>query len=293
MSRTQHPDGSDQIQSKVPQHVVVLDAIHHSGRNAGHFAVVPVDYQVEDLERFQERPNRARAIVNAHSPEDLVSYYNRFCTSDSLLFADMIHCRIEAVLDWHERAAEGVPGGEGVEALPAKPITPAHREHRVQWNARFDDRWQHWTLANGQKMTQVEFARFIEDNLPDISDPDGATVLEVSKHLDAKKSVDFVSAIRLSDGATQFGYAEEVQASTKKGTMEVPEAFTLAIPVFQYGDLYEVIARLRYRIKEGKLELWFDLLNPTRVRDAAFEKIMDQVKETMSAGEMLRGNPEA
>ena len=57
-------------------------------------------------------------------------------------------------------------------------------------------------------MTQVDFARFLEENMPDVVEPDSAELLEVALTFEAKKSVEFSSGVRLANGQIQFQYDE-------------------------------------------------------------------------------------
>ena len=136
-----------------------------------------------------------------------------------------------------------------------------------------------WTAADKSAMGQSEFAQFIENNVADIRNPPGATVLEVARNLQAKKAVDFSSAIRLATGEQQFTYSEVIQGSSQNGNISVPEEFTLGIPVFLNDALYEVRARLRYRITDSKLKLWYDLYRPEAIITDAFDKIVSTIAE--------------
>ena len=68
---------------------------------------------------------------------------------------------------------------------------------------------------------------------------------------------------------------------------------TLSIPVFENEAPRELDARLRYRIKpgEGSLSLWFELVRPHKVLEAAFRETWSRI-----AGEtqvpVLLGTPE-
>lgn len=225
------------------------------------YAVVPNDATVEDLEHLLPSPVRARGDVQAKSAETLAAYIVRLKTDATALFADQQAFKIVGIIDYHA------------------PDAPAFREHRVSYSAPRSLEWATWRGASGKKMTQADFAQFIEDNVVDIRSPVGADVLEVSRSLQAKKKVEFGSAIRLADGAQQFSYSETVDGSTAKGSIKVPEEFTLGIPVFFGGDLYEVKARLRYRIQEGQLALWFDLYRPEHIEKDAFEAVCDHVSK--------------
>ena len=225
------------------------------------FVVVPDGYKVEDIEKFLVAPARARGTITAETPEAFIAYYNRFVDEDaSLVFARTEDFNVTGIIDWH------APGDQA-----------AFAEHRVVYEAPRSDEWQIWTGMNGKPMPQADFSRFIEDNVKDIREPDGADVLEVARQLEVKKKVEFASAERLSDGQREFTYNEEVEGSTRRGQMRIPEEFKLGIPVFIGGELYEVIARLRYRIDGGQLRLWYDLYRPHEIERDAFGVVVEKI----------------
>lgn len=252
------------------------------------YTVIPDGYHVEDLEAFADRPARVKAEVVCETTEAFVAYFNRFVSpAASTIFASTAEFVLEGVIDWHKPASSPLAAGE--DDRETAPLMPAFADHRVIYRAPRADEWTVWTGANKTQMTQEVFAQFIEDNLADIREPAGADILEIANRLEAQKKVEFVSAQRLTDGAREFTYNETVEGSTRKGTMKIPETFTLGIPVFFGGDLYQVTARLRYRIGSGQLMLWYDLLNPQRIEQDAFEKIVDTVDQQVDA-QVLRAS---
>ncbi len=44
---------------------------------------------------------------------------------------------------------------------------------------RHSPEWDTWQSKDGEKCNQMDFAEFVEDNAPDIVNPDAATILEV------------------------------------------------------------------------------------------------------------------
>lgn len=225
------------------------------------YAVVPEGATVEDLERLLPAPVRPRSDVTAKSTDTLSAYINRYKTENTVIFGDQQDFKLVGIIDYH----------------PVKGA--AWASHRAHYAAPRSLEWQTWRGAHKKSMSQADFAQFIEDNIVDIRAPAGAEILEVSRSLQAKKSVEFASAIRLADGAQEFTYSETVNGTTSKGKVKVPEEFTLGIPVFFGGPLYEVRARLRYRINEGKLALWYDLYRPEHIEQDAFEAICTDVAE--------------
>lgn len=129
-------------------------------------------------------------------------------------------------------------------------------------------------------MSQEQFAHFIEQNLVDIVEPNSAEMLEISRELVAKKSANFSSSIRLSNGEHQFSYDEEIKGTTKSGNLSIPETFKIGIPVFLNGEAYSIEARLRYRInKEHQLEMWYELIRPHDIYEDAFNTIFANIEK--------------
>ncbi|WP_010322997.1 DUF2303 family protein [Marinobacterium stanieri] len=224
------------------------------------FAVVPEGYQVEDLQEFKGAPRRIKTTIELRSAQSFCDYVSRFADEGATVFCDLKGQRFTAVLDYHENAD-----------------SPAWSGHKATYTCPIDSRWKTWTSRNGKPMSQVEFAQFIEDNLPDIVKPEGADMLTVSRTLQAKKKVEFNSDQNLSNGDIQFTYNETTNGSA--GNIEIPQEFVLGIPVYEGGAKYEVIARLRYRISEGKLSMWYDLVRPERMEEDAFKETANDIQQ--------------
>ena len=266
--------------NRTAQYQTILDAgaalASQSKSHGTPFAIVPDGYKVADLERYQDNPLHATGGMDAVTVEAFVEYYERYSQSDtSVIFADIRSFTMLGVIDWH---AEERPG---------------FGHHRVVYTAPRTEEWQAWCDNDGVKMTQQDFAYFIEERMDDIRDPLGAEVLEIAQRLEAKKNVDFVSGQRLSDGQREFTYVETIGQAQSRNQITVPETFMLGLPIFYGGEFYEVTARLRYRINERKLIFWYDLSHCVQLEQTAFNLIVDGVKDEVStpvfAGAIKRG----
>ena len=150
-------------------------------------------------------------------------------------------------------------------------------------------------------------AQFLESNMVDVvyiakadaqdgkpaevGSPDGATLLEICRTLEAKKKVNFKSSVRLGDGSTQFTYDEDVSGTAVKGTMAIPDQFSIGVPVFENGEKYRLDVRFRYRIGDGgDLSMWLELVREHKVIEDAVKQLRAQIaKETTLA--VLNGSP--
>lgn len=151
---------------------------------------------------------------------------------------------------------------------------PGWGDFRAEIVFRPTPQWAKWNGIDGKMLPQHAFAEFIEDNLADIAEPSGAQALEIASHLEATRTVNFKSAVRLSSGAVQLQNLEDTEAKVSAGRIEVPEQFILALAPLQGLPLYRVPARFRYRITDGKLTLGIKL---QRVEDLMREVLTDVV----------------
>jgi uncharacterized protein YfdQ (DUF2303 family) len=218
---------------------------------------VPEGSTLQSLERFCASPSRIRALVKFYEAGSFCRYVKDFKTAATRLFGDRTALDLTAILDYHE-----------------PPASPSWASHRAHLALRKTENWDRWIGQHGRQMNQVQFATFLEDNLVDIASPDGASLLELAKNLDIKKAAAFTSAIRLDNGQTQFQYVEDVQGNSQKGAMTIPGLFVLGLAPLEGVEPYRVDARLRYRMNDGKLAIWYDLLRPGDYLKAAFESVV-------------------
>lgn len=225
------------------------------------YALVPEGYELEKLEGILPEPTRKRGGTKLNDAASFIAVVNDQKSDSTRLYSTVSPPTFQAVFN----DVADVPGW---------------RDHRASYHAPLSPEWLIWTDSSGKQRNQTEFAAFIEANMLDIIEPDGAVVLEVSRTLEAKKKVEFASSVRLSDGSVQFNYEEDVQGSALKGQLKVPESFVLAIPVFENGDPWRIEAKLRYRIAEGgKLTIWYELVRPHKVIEAAVKELRAKIAE--------------
>lgn len=249
--------------------------------------VLPEGFKAADLAHLLAAPARKRGTAVLNDAESFVAVVNDQKTEDTRIFSTINPPTFTAVFNHIAIAA-----GWG--------------DHKAQYNAPLAPEWLAWTAMDGKKVGQVDLAQFIENNLVDVvfidkaapgmpvgevGSPDGATLLEVCRTLEAKKKVDFKSAIRLADGSTQFTYDEDVQGSARQGQLAVPEQFSLGIPVFENGAKYRADVRLRYRIQDGgNLIMWLELIRPHKIIEDAVKQLRADIAAQTELP-ILNGSP--
>lgn len=222
------------------------------------------DDKVASLEGFLLRPVSRRGTVTVYDAPSFIGYVNRFKSEASAVFSDKATATFTGILDYHEADADG---------------DADWLRHRVALPLRKTRQWQIWEAANKQSMTQAAFAQFLEDNIPSIAQPDGATLVEIVRTLEAKKDVRFESKIdRQVDGSFKFFYAEDVQGAAGRGDIKIPSLFHLVLTPFEGSIAAAVEARFRFRVADGgKLSLWFELVRIEELLEAAFIRAEEEI----------------
>ncbi len=242
---------------------IMINGIPHVLRSEGQ--------ELDDLEELLAAPTRLKQVAQLGTPAALVAYVTLFADkARSIIFANAASHSFDAVLDYH-----------------AKPDAPSWNAHRAKLTLIHTQAWKDWSGANKRAMNQADFAQFLEDHIPDIGTPSGASLVELARNFEATKAVTFQSSQRVTDGSVQFTYNEDVQGSPKAGSMKMPPEILLVVSVFEGSPVSMVKARLRYRIGEGgKLALWFDLLGMQNIVDEAFKSVLAKV--TMDTADSVR-----
>ncbi len=228
-------------------------------------AVMPQGWTVEDISKYLPPPARIKQKVELLNLPSLVDYTSKFKGTKTAIFADESAATYDVVLDYHGQ--DGLRGDIDHVARYACPVS---------------DSWQAWKNANGKSQTQADFGKFVEANLVDIVKPAGADMLQMALSLQVKKSAKFESDLRLDNGQTQFGYTEEIRGTQKGGSLAIPDMFQLGLQVFIDGEAYALDARLRYRLDDSKLWMWYELVRPNDVYRAAVKAVSDSIRKQLA-----------
>jgi uncharacterized protein YfdQ (DUF2303 family) len=152
-------------------------------------------------------------------------------------------------------------------------------DHSAYFAPQFTAEWSAWTTHNARHMRQTDFARFMEDNQGDVADGVGGQLYHIALAMEIKKSVEFQSANRMENGSTQFVYNEDVQGTAQAGAFTVPSQFSVVLKPFIGGASYRIDCRLRYRLQERQLVIWYEMVRPDKVVETALAKMRSVIEE--------------
>ncbi len=226
-----------------------------------------------DLEQYHTTPDAKRGILSFDTAGSLTDYVNAHKTDGTSVYGDVERQVIVAVLDGHVPSADGAG-------------TAGWGRHRAEFTPRKTPEWNFWLVNQGMK-AQVEFADIIEDGQLEIYPgdngefPAAVDMLTIAKKFRATKAVQFHSDIDSHNGSIDFRYEEKVrgQSATTTGTLtDVPEIFAIRLAPFRGSPIYQVQARLKYRVNDsGGLAIGYQLIRPDRTLEAAFQTVLNEV----------------
>lgn len=236
--------------------------------------VWPNGQRVDSLEKYQATPLRKRATVTVKDPDSFIDYVRRHQEPGTTLFGDLSTegASFTAILDYH------LPNGD-----PAAPDfhggTPGWAQHQCKLVLQHSPEWQAWAAKDGEAFSQAEFAQFLEENRLDIVEPEAGQIIDIAKSLEATTGSKFESAIRLDNGDRKFKYEQQTTAKAgERGELTIPEKLKLKLPVFVNGPAFPLEAFFRYRLANGGLVLFYNLIRPHKVIEAAVETAREAIE---------------
>lgn len=270
--------------NEAPQPVEIISANEDGGLVRR--VALPPEWSLEERndESFLQRPLRKKARVSTGDADSFVSYMKR-------------HGSLTTSTIWCKESASSFEFTGIINDHGEEETKPAWRDHLVFFSPRESVEWKLWNNFNKKHFTQADFASFIEESLRDIASvdgcPTGSQMLEMALTFEANQDMRFKSAIRLQNGGVQMAFSQNDDAATLQ-RMQVFDRFSIGIPVFWNGEPYRIDVRLRYRVREGKLVFWYELIRPDKIFESASRTITTSIAEKsglpMFFGEPFAGN---
>jgi uncharacterized protein YfdQ (DUF2303 family) len=240
--------------------------------------VLPPEHQhrLVDLERYQPWPRRKSGRIELHDAASFGDYVTRHrVEATTTLYADHEHATVVGVIN--------DAGGDEDQ--------PGWGDHRATLKLKHTKPWLLWTGEDSDSMTQSEFAEHIEQGLADIVEPSAAAMYELAQTFQARLGATFRQSGRLADGRRALHFEEQIEASAgEQGDLTIPKEIRLLVAPYEGGRAYELVARLRFRIREAKLTLSYHLVRPEDVRKAAFDEAVTAIEAATSV-KAFRGLP--
>lgn len=260
-----------------------------------------------ELATYRQRPARRSGFKTFFRVDSFCEYVNRFKGESSVVIANQGRGYIEEkdVFELPTMKAILNHAPEGGDYTAAE-----HEDYGAVYSFPLSSQWREWSKFNKRKMSQPEFAEFIERNaadlymLPAASESKGdetakglrsfasrlglkfgtvQDIISVARGLKVNQKAKVVSATNSTTGDIDIAYSVENETQTKGGAkLQVPSAFVIAIPVFDGEQPYLIGVRLMFRLYDGSLSFIYELYRPEDSFKDAFEGVADAVASTVA-----------
>lgn len=235
---------------------------------------------IEYLRAREDFPPRKIGTVKLSAAESFLSYWHKHSNPRaSQIYAAINPAKFTAVFDDHEATM------------------PLYREHRAVYSIEHSPEWKEWMTHNGKPFGgNEEFARWVENQLPDITRPDGASMLQMALNFRYTQNASFGNQVNLNNGSAKLTYTNDAQGQSTAvacGEIQIPEIFEISIPVFHGLDEPKraLQCRLRWRVHEKSLRMHYEIIRPHQVADQAFADLIGEI-ENGTGTKVLFGSPE-
>lgn len=240
-------------------------------------ALVPQGFVIQDTTSIAEaglaHPRHKKATVEFYDAGSFIQYFNDHKNDGaSQIFAVPDSQVFRAILDYHGVTEERAAGW---------------CRHKATFTLKATPEWAQWLSFNSRAMNQNDFAEFLENNASDIVKPSPAAIIDVCRMLNIRREVNFSSGIQLAGGNVQLVYTESDKGTVGTGEVTIPEEFTIRVAPFIGTDPRDVVARLRYRLKDGKLSLFYDLHQKDKIASLAFNSAVKAISEATGTKVLL------
>lgn len=232
------------------------------------------------LDALQAAPERKRGNVALDTVEAFTAFVLRHATAATTIWCKVDREKCTASF----RAIFNDNNAVEVDAKGADIAVPGWRDFTATFTPARSVEWNIWSGADGKAMDQASFATFIDDNLKDIATVEGrptaTQMLAMATNLEISQDKSIKSAVRVQSSGVQVEYVENDDAETIK-RMNVFDRFVLGLAPFWRGAGYQMEARLKYKLSQQKLTLWYELVRPDLVLDDATQSLITQIQESV------------
>lgn len=229
---------------------------------ADDLAIVPEGFEVEDLRPHLGLPPRSiDTFERLADAESFSKYVNKYKETNSLLVLFGYHDdkpQLLARLDYHE------------------PQKPRVNEHRASVALQRDPDFEKWIGNDRKQFSQEGIAGHFRDLSHTVIEPDSATLDEAISKFEAVGTTKIVQKVSRLDGNFEMTVKDEQDVISQ---VKIPNRFEIGVPVFVGMKPIQLIAELRYKVREGTVFFTYVIEESSRILPRALDKIKDEVEK--------------
>ncbi len=252
----------------------------------GGLVIAPQGMNIAHVKNFADKertsPEVLRGTTALHTCDSFIEFANRYKSDNSAIFYSKKQQHITCVFDCATKEQTSFEQYKAVYAFP------------------FSKELRAWSGNNGEKMSQLDFAMFIEQNVLDLAEPPAPDIespalkeirmrcgglyapvnkmVELSKGIAVRADERAVIKHDLNTGEATINFSSE-HTDVNGKAVKVPNMFVIVIPVLEGGKAYQLPCRLRYRLNSGSVIWWYEVINLDKAIELAVNEELEAIKE--------------
>lgn len=252
----------------------------------GGLVIAPQGMNIAHVKNFADKertsPEVLRGTTALHTCDSFIEFANRYKSDNSAIFYSKKQQHITCVFDC------------------ATKEQTSFEQHKAVYAFPFSKELRAWSGNNGEKMSQLDFAMFIEQNVLDLAEPPAPDIespalkeirmrcgglyapvnkmVELSKGIAVRADERAVIKHDLNTGEATINFSSE-HTDVNGKAVKVPNMFVIVIPVLEGGKAYQLPCRLRYRLNSGSVIWWYEVINLDKAIELAVNEELEAIKE--------------
>lgn len=187
------------------------------------------------LEQFAKAPYQVTEDRQLPSLKAFTDYLTAFKQNNTVVFADVVAQKLQAVMDYHTPADAANNGG----------ATASWCKHKVGFKLDMDEDFAHFLKLNKAPLEQDDLVIQLTDYAPHFVTPAAADVLALVGDVQLVDNKELASQVGSGGLSTLYKQDKKLKA---KGAIDFPEVFIVALPVFKgFATRYQLGFRLLWR----------------------------------------------
>lgn len=245
--------------------VDVTDSIHNVGASQGLKPVMAVrdNWELEDVEKFLERPTRIRYGQSLRTFDSFVDYVLEFKTAGTRIFikGDEALCNIDGDM----------------------PDQPSWKSHNIALSLRDTDVAKFWlSSAANEIKSHKDLARALEKWRIYVHKPEGADLISILDSFYVINETKVFENVEIDRNTFRAGIEKTFRGATTKSDVEFPREFVLRFPIWVgLPTALDFRVRVDYRVTESTLAVTLHTADVQDIKLTAFGDLKKKLKEAL------------
>lgn len=238
--------------------------------------VVPPNYKLESMEKFQSRPDFFRAVLSTENVFHFIDYVKTNAQEGSLVFVSTNKGSAEAIID------------------AGSPEVPEWGHHRAKLRLKQSPAFEALCKHNGNYLTQRDFLYFLEDwasNIAFLYEEGNKTSRDFKTGFDLIKKLKFSRKVEGTNEVGNHSASGSVMDSigVSSNDNELPIGFVFECEMYDDYAPTSLVCRLQSRVTDSNVNLCYSIMALEAKKEEAGQKLYADLNFEGSLAKVYKG----